>query len=46
MVEKDAGCISITWGEDIKPVMILEEFEHIDISYEIYVTKRLDELLE
>ena len=46
MVEKDSGCIAITWGEDVKHMMYSEEFEHIDVSYELYATKRLENMYE
>ena len=46
MVEKDSGCIPITWGEDVRHTMPLEEFEHVDMGYEIYCNKRLEALLD
>lgn len=46
MVEKDSGCIAITWGEDVKHMMHSEEFEHIDVSYELYATKRLENMYD
>jgi hypothetical protein len=30
MTENDNGCLTITWGEDIKDEMTIEELNHIN----------------
>lgn len=42
MFKKDRGCITLTFGEDLKPNMLAEELEFINKSHEVGLVNRFE----